>query len=552
MVRGGLAACLASLPWLAHAAQPYLGSGTLPVKQLRQQAEQPGDLAVAAAAAATYPVYNFSVPVDHFHNESKYEPHSDEFFNLRYWFDARYYKPGGPVIVLAAGETSGVGRLPYIQKGVVAQIANATNGISVVLEHRYYGGSWPVSNLSTESMRFLTTDQALADTAYFAQNIVFPGLEQYDLTSNSTAFYAYGGSYAGAFVAFLRQLYPDNYHGTISSSGVTEAIWDYWQYFEAARIYGPKAGIEATLKLTNVVDNILIGKNGTEYPQKLKTLFGLGNVSKDADFASAIANGIYALQSLNWDPTQSSDEFFVYNAIVGNDSVVYNSTEVYRDTAEELIKVGGWANETDTLSNKFLNWVGYIRQSVAASCSGADQDECFGTDDPTFYAQDDITQTWRSWPYQYCTEWGYLQTGSGTPADQLSLISRTIDIPYNQAICIEAFNITEPADVEIINKHGGFNFSYPRVAIVDGEWDPWRQATPHAIGQPDRPDTIEDPFWLIPKAVHHWDENGLFANETTAELPPQSIIDIQAYEVKFVSEWFKEWQAEKSTNYTTG
>lgn len=148
--------------------------------------------------------------------------------------------------------------------------------------------------------------------------------------------------------------------------------------------------------------------------------------------------------------------------------------------------------------------------------------------------------------------WGYLQTGSGTPADQLSLISRTIDIPYNQAICIEAFNITEPADVEIINKHGGFNFSYPRVAIVDGEWDPWRQATPHAIGQPDRPDTIEDPFWLIPKAVHHWDENGLFANETTAELPPQSIIDIQAYEVKFVSEWFKEWQAEKSTNYTTG
>ena len=40
------------------------------------------------AAAIDYPAYNFSVPVDHLHNESRYAPHSDESFNLRYWFDA--------------------------------------------------------------------------------------------------------------------------------------------------------------------------------------------------------------------------------------------------------------------------------------------------------------------------------------------------------------------------------------------------------------------------------------------------------------------------------
>lgn len=32
-----------------------------------------------------YPAQNFSIPVDHFHNKSKYEPHSDEMFNNRYW-----------------------------------------------------------------------------------------------------------------------------------------------------------------------------------------------------------------------------------------------------------------------------------------------------------------------------------------------------------------------------------------------------------------------------------------------------------------------------------
>ena len=81
-----------------------------------------GALALGVAAI-DYPAYNFSVPVDHFHNESRYAPHSDESFNLRYWFDASNYKPGGPVIVLQSGETSGVGRLPFLEKGMYSPSA---------------------------------------------------------------------------------------------------------------------------------------------------------------------------------------------------------------------------------------------------------------------------------------------------------------------------------------------------------------------------------------------------------------------------------------------
>lgn len=185
-----------------------------------------------------YPERRIQVPVDHFQNDTLYEPHSNETFALRYWFDAQYYKPGGPVITLQSGETSGVGRLPFLQKGIVSQLAQATNGVGVILEHRYYGESLPTKSFSTEDLRFLTTEQALADQAYFSQNIVFPGLEDVDLTSKSAPHIAYGGSYAGAFVAFLRLVYPDVIWGSISSSGVPKAIYDYWEYYAPVAEYG--------------------------------------------------------------------------------------------------------------------------------------------------------------------------------------------------------------------------------------------------------------------------------------------------------------------------
>jgi hypothetical protein len=94
-------------------------------------------------------------------------------------------------------------------------LAVATHGIGVVLEHRYYGTSFPTPDLSTENLRFLTTDQALADEVYFAKNVVFEGLEHLDLTAPNVAYIGYGGSYAGAFNAFLRKLYPDVFWGML-------------------------------------------------------------------------------------------------------------------------------------------------------------------------------------------------------------------------------------------------------------------------------------------------------------------------------------------------
>ncbi|KAI1171919.1 peptidase S28 [Nemania sp. FL0916] len=528
---------------LVSGAQALQRSG-LPISELKKQIRVWNKLSTRDVdPTELYPEYNLSTPIDHFHNDSLYEPHSDGKFNMRYWFDAQYYKPGGPVIVLMGGETEGTDRLPYLQKGIVYQLAKATNGLGVILEHRYYGSSIPTKDFSTESLRFLTTDQSLADTSYFAHNVKFAGLENVNLDPKTTPWIAYGGSYAGAYVALLRKLYPNDYYGAISSSGVPQAIWDYWQYYEAAAVYGPAACVENTRKITNIVDNILIGKKGSKYVSQLKGVFGFPNVTHDGDFASAISGGIAGLQSLNWDPTQSSNSFFDYCDTVSNSSLKYPSTEKLRAQVNELIKVGGYGKEVDSLSNHVLNYIGYYAPT-AASCKTADQDECFSTYDTSFYAQDDIAQSWRLWPYQYCTQWGYLQTGSGVPKNQLPLLSRTIDLDYSSQICQDAFNLTKPADTGAINKYGGFHISYPRLAFVDGEWDPWRAAGVHARELPPRESTTSEPYILISKAVHHWDENGLFPNETTPTLPPAPVADTQSKEASFVKKWLEEFKRE--------
>lgn len=98
-----------------------------------------------------------------------------------------------------------------------------------------------------------------------------------------------------------------------------------------------------------------------------------------------------------------------------------------------------------------------------------------------------------------------------------------------------------------MNRYGGFNISYPRLAIVGGEADPWRAASPLAtLDVPDRlndTSTVDQPLILIGgKAVHHWDENGIFANETTATLPPAPVRNAQAELAQSVEVWMAEWQ----------
>jgi hypothetical protein len=61
-------------------------------------------------------------------------------------------------------------------------------------------------------------------------------------------------------------------------------------------------------------------------------------------------------------------------------------------------------------------------------------------------------------------------------------------------------------NVTAVNSLGGFDIAADRLAIIDGEVDPWKPATPHSRYAKDRKSTINQPFIEIKGGVHHWDE----------------------------------------------
>jgi hypothetical protein len=210
-------------------------------------------------------------------------------------------------------------RHAYLFTGILNILANATSGISVVLEHRYYGRSLPTSknfSLSTDNLRFLTSEQALLDTVRLIQHLDLGFLDSRlhgKTGSGDRPWIAYGGSYAGAMTAFLVQGWgvngtmldhtppehpaikyptvssgPKNTRplvwGGIASSAVTHAQISFPEYFEAIRQAAPEKCMRTLERAVEAIDAGLEVAGG-RWNGVVKGLFGLEGLKSDADFA---------------------------------------------------------------------------------------------------------------------------------------------------------------------------------------------------------------------------------------------------------------------------
>jgi Serine carboxypeptidase S28 len=150
--------------------------------------------------------------LDHF-NES-----DSRVWMMRFLENDRFFQPGeveslwcwqtvksfssqdGPIFIYIGGEweiTAG-----WISAGHMFDMAKEFNGTMFYTEHRFYGKSRPTVDTSTENLRFLTVEQALADLAHFIEH-----WKASCLLKDSGVFVV-GASYSASLATWARIKFP--------------------------------------------------------------------------------------------------------------------------------------------------------------------------------------------------------------------------------------------------------------------------------------------------------------------------------------------------------
>ncbi|KAG0175495.1 hypothetical protein DFQ28_000083 [Apophysomyces sp. BC1034] len=453
--------------------------------------------------------YYFDQPIDHS------DPHS-KTFKQRYWANTDWYKPGGPVILYCPGEQDASAFGIYGTSNLsMALLAKDLDGIIVIIEHRSYGRSLPAPDFSAESLKTLNTKDALADLANFIKTVKIPKLKTPLPPPPETKWIVYGGSYSGSLAAWMRYKYSDIVFASIPASAPVEARYNFYEYFEPIRKYGPKKCIRAIEAVVQHVDRILFGTSEKSKAQ-LKAQFGLEDLKYDDDFASALTTPMGLWQEMSPYANPFKDEFC---AVFDHASGLKSYVEAY---------------------SKF------VKRYIERSCEGASVKECLGTHNAQSSMYTNVTDPSRSWTWQTCTEYAYWQVSP--PKGHPSIVSRKLDQNYYQRMCplfFGAGNVpAQPRWKEINEEYGGWNVKLTKAIFIDGEWDPWRTLSVQSPNAPDRSTWHEKDvhYVILPKSVHCWD---VYSGRSSL---PSSIKNVH----KLMHDTLKTWLDEaKSTNTTT-
>lgn len=221
--------------------------------------------------------------LDHFN------PQDSREWEMRYLENDRFLQPGerenngksvfikstvsagGPIFIFIGGEweiTPG-----YVSAGLMFEMAKELNGTMYYTEHRYYGKSHPTSDTSTENLKHLTIEQALADLAFFIESVKASsdGLKD-------SGVIVVGASYSATMATWVRLKYPHLITGAWASSAPLLAKIDFFEYNEVMTESVKSVGGEKCLRSFENAFKILEGYVATAEPKnllKIKTDFQL-------------------------------------------------------------------------------------------------------------------------------------------------------------------------------------------------------------------------------------------------------------------------------------
>lgn len=360
--------------------------------------------------------YRFTQLIDHNNPEAG-------TFSQRYYVDETYgQSDDSPVFFYICGESACTSRT---LSGAIRTYAKKYNAKLIALEHRYYGESLPTRSFSTRDFRYLSTEAALDDLAYFQRHIR-------NHNNWTGTWIAFGGSYPGSLSAYYRLKFPYLVAGALASSAPVMAKEDFIEYdTHVTTVAGPQCSDQ----MRQVVSEVESALNDAPGLARIKALFEASEIDDPVDFLYLIADtGAAAIQ------------YGMRDAFCSSLSSSVNPLEGYADFAKKLYKAMDVTAVEITAQGSLSENPGDYKKGVGM----------------------------RQWYFQSCTEYGYWQNANPDPA--LSSRSSLINLDYHRHICQRLFGLEEPANTTELNK----TFYFPlmdelvtNIYFTNGSNDPW-------------------------------------------------------------------------------
>ncbi|KAG8737421.1 hypothetical protein FRC10_008200 [Ceratobasidium sp. 414] len=451
-----------------------------------------------------------------------------------------FYQAGGPIVLNTPGESNMEGYTGYLtNRTLPGQIAQAANGAVAFLEHRCFGQSNPYPDLKDSTLKYLSVDQAIEDLAYFANNVHLPMPGGDQVPASKAPWILIGGSYPGALTSWTMVAKPGLFWAGYASSAVVQAMNWYWGYFEPVRQYMPQNCSADVQKVVNYVDfTFTFGKRSQI--QALKETLGMGNLSHVDDVAGArefcairCGSGMFHSNSKG---AQFSDPPTKRQSLQPGDF----DQSFYRFCDALEVKDGvsagpsGWG-----LDHALTAYGNYMKSYIPSICGASTQEECLGSysSNSTFYTDTSVDNSWRSWNWLLCNEFGFAQAGA--PLGWPSVVTRLVVPPYDMRQCTYFYPTAFPKPrlpntLNIDTKYQGWNVNVPRLFFANGKRDPWREVTVSSDFH-NRRSTDLQPI-AVSDGFHCSD---LLTRYGTAD---PTVLAVQKLALAYMTKWIKEWQ----------
>lgn len=369
----------------------------------------------------------------------------------RYFVNASSFAFDGPVFLMIGGE--GPLSPNWVSVGTMVEYAAEYKALVVAVEHRFYGESHPLGDMSTDSLKYLSSEQALADLASFREAMV----KQFSLTSKNL-WIAFGGSYPGALSAWFRTKYPHLVHGSVATSAPIFAQLDFPQYLEVATDSLTDDSCQVNVRTaTDALGNYTLTEAGLKYlSARFRTCKPLTSNQFDIqNFAEAIAGNFFGVVQYNKDNRE-------FEGAVGTNITISVLCSIMNNAT-----LGDSIERYAIINDLMLHTYG-------SKCVDTTYDDYVTSMQKTDW-KSSAAEGGRQWLYQTCTEFGFYQTTDSPKQVYGSLFPLSFSLKQCMDIFGEQFNATNiNRGIDWTNaNYGGYGMTATRIIFPNGSIDPW-------------------------------------------------------------------------------